>query len=111
MLTKSRKSWQLLSLSCFNIHVGLKCKEKNASRYFRNEYKKIDWFLDIFKKLSNKKESYKSNDKVIFGRFERISDYEQETKDGSIQIELPSASVSKDGTTDCRKQSTHVPER
>lgn len=65
MLSKYSKSWQYLAPHCFNIHVGLKCKEKNASRYFRNEYKKISRFLDIFKKLSNKKESYKDNVKFF----------------------------------------------
>ena len=54
-----------MCVNCFNIHVGLKCKEKNASRYFRNEYKKVNGLLNIFEKLSDKKESYKINDKFI----------------------------------------------
>ena len=65
MLSKCYQTWQYLLVNCFNIHVGLKCKEKHASRYFRNEYKKISRLLNIFEKLSDKKESYKINDKFI----------------------------------------------
>lgn len=75
---------QYLNVNCFNIHVGLKCKEKNASRYFRNEYKKTCRFLDIFKKLSNKKESYKVNVKFIYGWIKRLFDNAKETKNGAI---------------------------
>lgn len=108
MLTESVKTWQLLNLTRFNIHVGLKCKDEYASRNFRNEYKKNNRFLNIFKKLSNKKESYKSNVRIIYGWSKRVSDNEQETKDGTIQTQLSSPSVSKNGTVDCRKQPTYV---
>ena len=60
MLTQESQFKQFLKTNCFNIHVGLKCKEKHASRYFRDEYKKVNRLSDLFKKLSHKKESVKS---------------------------------------------------
>lgn len=79
MLSKCFRTWQYLCVDCFNIHVGLKCKEKNASRYFRDEYKKINRFLIIFKKFPDKEKSYKSNVKFICRRNKRLSYDEQET--------------------------------
>ena len=103
MLSKCFRTWQYLCVDCFNIHVGIKCKEKNASRYFRNEYKKVNRFPDVFKKLPDKEESYKSNVKFICRRHKRLSYDEQETKNGAIQVKLPPSSVSKNGTADCRE--------
>ena len=62
MLTESVKTWQLLNLTRFNIHVGLKCKDEYASRNFRDEYKKNSRFLGIFKEFPNKKKPNKLND-------------------------------------------------
>lgn len=103
MLTKEFQFKQFLKTNCFNIHVGLKCKEKHASRYFRDEYKKVNRLSDLFKKLSHKKESVKINVRIVYGRHKRISDNEQETKNGAIQIELSPPPVSKNGTADSRK--------
>lgn len=103
MLIKYYVKRQLFYTRCFNIHVGLKCKEKNASWYFRDEYKKVDGLFNIFKKLPDKEKPFKINVKFICGRYQRVFDNEQETKNGAIQIELSPPSVSENGTVDCRK--------
>ena len=103
MLSKCFRTWQYLCVDCFNIHVGLKCKEKNASRYFRDEYKKNTRLLDIFKEFPHQEKPFKGNGKFICRWFKRISDNEKEVKNGSIQIELPPASVPENGKVNCRK--------
>ncbi len=88
---------------CFYIHVELKCKEKNASRNFSNEYKKDNRFPDIFKEFPDKEKPYQSSDKFYRRRFKRFLDNEKEIKDGSVQIELSQTPVSENGTVDCGK--------
>ena len=87
-------------MNCFYIHVELKCKEKNASRNFSNEYKKDNRFPDIFKEFPHKEKPYQSSDKFDCGRFERFLD---DDKDGSVQVELSQTPVPENGTVDCRK--------
>ena len=90
--------------NCFNIHVGLKCKEKNASRYFRDEYKKNARLLDIFKEFPHQEKPFKGNGKFVCRRVKRISDNEEKTENGSVQIELSPASIPENGKAYCRKQ-------
>ena len=77
--------------------------EKNYSRNFRDEYKKVDRLFNIFEKLHNKKKSNKSICEFNSRWFKRFSYNEEKVKDGTIQAKLSPSSVSQNGAIDRRE--------